>query len=403
MEGTQSTLVVLLSMHRCGSSLTANILQRLGMSLGPFELNGALPSNPYGHFESIPFMLLNREVQYLAHGFRDDLPDSAETLKRFVAKRGAWDDSVTIPEKMIAEGRSILRALLYSGRIAGFKDPRTVLAWPFWEKVLEGFPGLRVVMVGLVRSPHEIAMSLTTRRGGLIGYFPALDVVGAHLNQMKQILDSRSDRPEVVCFGDPSYLPALKRCVEQCGLTWDEDVINEVIDQGCIHHVPAAIAHEAQSIFDSMLAEPREIDASKNMAQLARDSRAIEEFRLGEIDVQRQRIAELEQVESRGREVERHLHTVVARLAESQRMHDQTTEALNAMQAKLIASQEREIRAWEHNEQLRDRLERYESHPIIGLALRSRRRLKGLVHSVRKALANGHPAHELSPGSIARP
>ena len=44
MEGPQPTLVVLLCMHRCGSSLTTNILQRLGMSLGPFELMGAAPA-----------------------------------------------------------------------------------------------------------------------------------------------------------------------------------------------------------------------------------------------------------------------------------------------------------------------------------------------------------------------
>ncbi len=50
MGNIERTLVVLLSMHRCGSSLTANILQRLGMSLGPFEFLEATPSNPYGHF-----------------------------------------------------------------------------------------------------------------------------------------------------------------------------------------------------------------------------------------------------------------------------------------------------------------------------------------------------------------
>ncbi len=403
MDGTQSTLVVLLSMHRCGSSLTANILQRLGMSLGPFELNGAAPSNPYGHFESVPFMLLNREVQFLAHGFRDDLPDCEEVFARFVESRGKWDDSITIPDTMIAEGRSLLRALLYSGRVVGFKDPRTVLAWPFWERVFEGFPGLRIITVGLIRSPHEIAMSLATRRNGLIGYYRALDVVGAHLHQMKQILDARSDRPGIVCFGDPSYLQALHGVVEQCGLTWDEDVINEVIDKSCIHHVPAAIAHESQALFDSMVARHLAADPAKNMGQLERDGRALEEMRLREIQAKAERVAELEEVERQGCEIERQLHTVVARLAESQRFHEQTTEALNAMQAKLIASQEREIRAWENNEQLRDRVERFESHPIIGVALRGRRRLRGLVHSVRNGISNGQHAHELSTNGVSQP
>ena len=73
MEDRERTLVALLSMHRSGSSLTTQVLQRLGMSLGPFELIGAEPTNPYGHFEAEPFHRLNRRIQNLAYGFADDL------------------------------------------------------------------------------------------------------------------------------------------------------------------------------------------------------------------------------------------------------------------------------------------------------------------------------------------
>ncbi len=389
MEGTQPTLVVLLCMHRCGSSLTANILQRLGMSLGPFEIMGAAPSNPHGHFESVPFWRLNQEVQNLALGFGDDLPDTAETLARFVETRGKWDDSIEIPDKLIAEGRSLIRALVYSGRVAGFKDPRTVLTWPFWERVLEGFPGLRVVTIGLVRSPHEIAMSLVTRRNGLVGYWSALEVVAVHLLRIKQILESKNGHPGCVCFGDPGYLPALQDVVKQCGLTWDDDVVNDVFDHTCVHHVPATIVHESQDLFDSLIARTVTPDSRQNQAQLDRDSRAIEDMRLAEAQASRDRIGKLEEAERQSREVERQLHKVLARLAESERHFEETTQALNVMQAKLIASQEREIRCWEQNEQLRDRVERFESHPIIGVALRSRRRLRELMNSIGST-ANGH-------------
>ena len=74
MGATGQTLVIILSMHRSGSSLTASVLQRLGMSLGPFELMGASPSNPHGHFEAMPICELNRQVQGLFHGFIDDMP-----------------------------------------------------------------------------------------------------------------------------------------------------------------------------------------------------------------------------------------------------------------------------------------------------------------------------------------
>ena len=190
--------------------------------------------------------------------------------------------------------------------------------------------------------------------------------------------------------GTRIYLPALRGVVSQCGLTWDDDVVNEVFDQTCVHHVPAAIVHESQELFDAMVARPRLADPVKNRAQLDRDSRAIEEMRLREWQANQERIAELEEAERRSRQTERHLDLALARLAESARLFEETTEALSAMQAKLIASQEREIRSWEQNEQLRDRLERIESHPIIGAALRGRRRLRGLMSAIASNHTHGH-------------
>jgi hypothetical protein len=226
--------------------------------------------------------------------------------------------------------------------------------------------------------------------------------VAVHLLRIKQILAARSDHPGYVCFGDPSYLTALKDVVRQCGLTWDNDVINEVFDHSCVHHVPAAVVHEGQELFDSMVAQPPTSDSRKNQAQLDRDSRAIEEMRLGEWQASQERMLEFEKMMQKNSEIERHLLTSQARLAESVRLFEQTTEALNSMQAKLIASQEREIRSWEHNEQLRNRLERFESHPVVGVALRSRRRLRGLIQSMQSGLGIQRSAHELGANGIPR-
>lgn len=123
MEERKRTLVILLSMHRTGSSLTAHILQRLGMSLGPFELNGSAPSNPYGHFESIPFLDLNRQIQDLAYGFPDDLPESPELLARFLEKKGAWDAALPIPADLLAAGRSLIQCLWIRARSQASRIP----------------------------------------------------------------------------------------------------------------------------------------------------------------------------------------------------------------------------------------------------------------------------------------
>ena len=47
MEEGRKTLIIILCMHRSGSSVLTSILHRLGMSLGPYELLGASQSNPY--------------------------------------------------------------------------------------------------------------------------------------------------------------------------------------------------------------------------------------------------------------------------------------------------------------------------------------------------------------------
>ena len=153
MESITRTLVIILSMHRSGSSLTASVLQRLGLSLGPFELIGASPSNPYGHFEAMPIYELNRKVQERFHGFPDDMPVSQDGLRHFMATRGAWDSAPAIPGDWMTEGRQLVASLLESGMVSGFKDPRTILVWPFWRRVLEAFPEVRVVPVVLTAQP----------------------------------------------------------------------------------------------------------------------------------------------------------------------------------------------------------------------------------------------------------
>ena len=277
MDDAQRTLIVLLSMHRCGSSYTASVLQRLGMSLGPFELNGAAPSNPYGHFEAVPFLILNRRVQEIALGFPDDLPTSSEGLASFKETQGVWPESTAIPEELYDEGRSLIRTMIESGEISGFKDPRTVLTWPFWERVFNDFPGLRIVPISLLRSPHEIAMSLVTRRDGWVGYWTSLDVVAVHLRRQKAILESWEQPLQGLCFGSPSYLETLVDVSKHCGLSWNPNAAREAFDQSCVHQVPAVVSHEAQDLFYSLCPGAHASrDHAKNRAQLVNDARFVE-------------------------------------------------------------------------------------------------------------------------------
>jgi len=400
MEDHERTLVVLLSMHRCGSSVTASILQKLGMSLGPFELIGADTGNPYGHFEAVPFHRLNRQIQGLVYGFTDDLPGSPQVAARFCETRGEWDEAIHIPQELFDEGRSLIRTLLDSGQVSGFKDPRTVLTWPFWKQVLADFPEVRVIPLGLLRSPHEIAMSVVTRRSGWRGYWDSLDVIAVHLHRQKLILESAGTPVPCLCFGSLDYLKSLEFAVGQCGLTWNAASALEIFDRSAVHEQPAAILHEAQDLFDAMCGENAAYrDFEANRVRQERDARFLENLRLDQWRAHEQRESqsreELQRVAEIAARVEHELHDTQSRLVDTQSRLAESQQATLSLQAqlidvksKLIEVQEREIAAWKRHDLLRDRLDRFESHPLLGTALRGRRRLKRLIHSVSAGRAS---------------
>ncbi len=110
-------------------------------------------------------------------------------------------------------------------QISGFKDPRVPLLWPFWNRVFSGFAGLRVVPIFLVRSPHEIAMSIFLRSKGELGYYEALDVTAVHYQRLNGILDSwngeravRAFRPPGVHGGSAAGCRSLPSGLERRGL-----------------------------------------------------------------------------------------------------------------------------------------------------------------------------------------
>jgi hypothetical protein len=367
-DDTEHTLVILLSMHRSGSSLTANAFMQQGLSLGPWELNPAHPTNPHGHFEAIPILELSLAVQTLIHGFGRDLPETEEAVAAFLATEGRWDDwAEQVPEEYVQRGRSLIRALLDSGKISGFKDPRTVLLWPFWRRVLSAFPGVRVVLVALLRSPHEIAMSLFTRFEGESGYWTCLDVVAVHFQQLQAIIESWNHPVPRVWFGSRHYFSDLERAVRACGLDWDPIKALRVFDESCIHHVPAVISHRAQRLYDSLCeAAPAAPDAKKNAVQLEADGRARDRLQLDRL-----------------RQSKAYAIETAEALRRTQVRFDQETESLKRQlrltEERLNQSVHEANEVWVAYRELRAHVERLKAHPVVDLALKGRREVRNLV------------------------
>lgn len=135
-------MLVIAGFHRSGTSLLAELLHRGGLFVGE-ELLGALPSNPYGHFEDREVVDLHDAVLadngvnwQITEPFVPRVePDHWERLRDFVARRAA------------------------AHRRWGFKDPRVCLFLELWNHVASD---MRVVVT--YRSPAECVWSLERRQ-----------------------------------------------------------------------------------------------------------------------------------------------------------------------------------------------------------------------------------------------
>lgn len=359
MEGPNRTLVVLLTMHRSGSSLTANILQKLGMSLGPFELLGAAPSNPHGHFESIPFYTLNQKVQEWAFGFADDRPTTPELHARFLESQGAWPTDRAIPDDWLEEGERLARTLIESGSPSGFKDPRTVLTWPFWRRVFQRIENLEVVPAVLLRSPHEIAMSLCARTNGDFPYWDALDLVGAHLTRLKAIVDEHEGRALVARFATPHFRSDLQALAAASGLVWDDEIVDQVYDHSCVHQLPAVVPHPARELYNALSDDDWSgLGAEANAQRVARDWRRSETMMYGLLSEMRKQFvlkhAALKHAEAlfaeanqrarywevEAERAERLLNDAQAELVQTRNAYEVASECLAASERNLIQTME---------------------------------------------------------------
>lgn len=133
--------VMVVGMHRSGTSFLTGSLQQAGLELGKFSAWN--PHNLKGNRENLEIVAFNDEV-LLKRGFAWDNPPTAPVL---------WsDEEYAAARELIAEYDGVARW--------GFKDPRTLLLVEGWRHLL---PELR--FVGIFRHPTAVAQSLAARGG----------------------------------------------------------------------------------------------------------------------------------------------------------------------------------------------------------------------------------------------
>ena len=155
-----SRAVLVLGMHRSGTSALARGIQMLGVYLGNNFLSPR-PDNPTGYWEDKKICELNER---LLEVFGLKWEDVA------LIDDGRWHEPEI--EVLRAEAIEYLASQFVSQPLWGFKDPRTIRLLPFWHSVLRRL-GVDECYLVVIRNPRSVAISLVQRQG--------MDVATAHL------------------------------------------------------------------------------------------------------------------------------------------------------------------------------------------------------------------------------
>ena len=137
----QKTCILILGMHRSGTSCLTGVLQQSGVELGDVYTQN--PHNKKGNRENARVMALNEAV-----------------LKENMC---TWDKPALISKWSVSQAQE--RELIINeikqnaNKFFGFKDPRVVVTLPFWIETLNP------VYIATYRHPLRVAYSLYARSG----------------------------------------------------------------------------------------------------------------------------------------------------------------------------------------------------------------------------------------------
>ena len=169
VPGARSLLLVL-GMHRSGTSALAGVLQKLGVELGE-ELLPPTRDNPKGYFENAHVVAAHEALFSAMHrGWQDPRP-LPEGWRNTLAADQAQQSLVECVRSMFAGGNTAISV----------KDPRTSRVVPLWRDVARAV-GAEVGAMLMLRHPVEVAASLRRRDG--------LSSARSHLLWITYVLDA---------------------------------------------------------------------------------------------------------------------------------------------------------------------------------------------------------------------
>ena len=170
--------VLVLGMHRSGTSMLSGVLDRLGVDMGE-DKPGRQVSNPMGHYEDGDFLSLNESILEKAGGSWDN-PPSAENIQSQAASFTEEVQVVILSKEQAKQNQ-----------IWGWKDPRTSLTIQLYLPYLKN-PSI----IWCQRDPAAIAGSLLKRNN--IPYQESERLTEYYQQQINNFLRGHSEIPVLI-------------------------------------------------------------------------------------------------------------------------------------------------------------------------------------------------------------
>ena len=210
----QKTALVVLGMHRSGTSALSRVLNLCGASL-PEKLLTPKHNNPRGFWEPEDVIDLNERTLRLLggawHRVGFDLPMEGDLVETFV------DDAVAMLASEYGDHETIL-----------IKDPRICVLAPLWHKALLA-AGYRPAYVVPVRNPMEVAQSLHAR-----GDMSVPEGLALWLSYMQRVMKFAATYPDVmyIRFADllDNWRGVIGRIAERLELPLDIESHADQVD-----------------------------------------------------------------------------------------------------------------------------------------------------------------------------
>lgn len=162
MSAEKPTPLIILGMHRSGTSCLAGTLEQAGVCLG--EVSNYNKYNKKGNKENSKTMALNNKILEYNDASWDKPPVNLTWTK----------DHELEALSLIKEFETNCLSPYW-----GFKDPRVLVTLPFWSKLLP-----QAKYIATYRNPDSVAKSLNSRAEASIDHQTGLDLWASYNQQL---------------------------------------------------------------------------------------------------------------------------------------------------------------------------------------------------------------------------